>query len=139
MWNGPTSAQCRDRARCARQTTQGGGERTSRERERTHMQRARGDYQKGNRPELAECTDRVEWHPRGYAGMHSAKKTAWNGVPASEGKGHPDGTARRHTARDTRGGKGESGETQHQVPARAPRTGRERRAHRDGALHPPRQ
>ena len=28
--------------------------------------------------------------------------TAWNGVPASEGKGHPDGTA-RHTQRGTRG------------------------------------
>ena len=61
-WNGPTSAQCRDRARCARHTTQGGGERTPRERERTHTQRACGDYQKGNRTELAERTDRVEWH-----------------------------------------------------------------------------
>ena len=30
-------------------------------------------------------------------------------------------------------------ETQHQVPARTPRTGRERRAHTEGALHPPRQ
>ena len=29
-------------------------------------------------------------------------QTAWNGVPASEGKGHPDGTA-RHTQRGTRG------------------------------------
>ena len=35
-WNGPTSAQCRDRARCPRHTTQEGGERTPRERERTH-------------------------------------------------------------------------------------------------------
>ena len=59
--NGPTSAQCRDRARCARHTTQGRGDRTPRERERTHTQRARGDYQKGDRTELAECTDRVEW------------------------------------------------------------------------------
>ena len=58
---GPTSAQCRDRARCARHTTQGGGERTPRERERTHTQRARGDYRKGNQTELAERTDRVEW------------------------------------------------------------------------------
>ena len=38
-----------------------GGERTPWERERTHMQRARGDYQKGNRTKLAEHTDRVEW------------------------------------------------------------------------------
>ena len=59
--NGPTSAQCRDRARCARHTTQGGGERTTRERKRTHTQRARGNYQKSNRIELAERTDRVEW------------------------------------------------------------------------------
>ena len=29
-------------------------------------------------------------------------QTAWNGVPASEGKGNPDGTA-RHTQRGTRG------------------------------------
>ena len=59
-WNGPTNAQCRDRARCARHTTQGGGERTPQKRERTHTQRARGDYQKGNGTELAERTDRVE-------------------------------------------------------------------------------
>ena len=60
-WNGATSAQCQDRARCPRHTTQGGGVRTPRERERTHTQRARRDYQKGNRTELAERTDRVEW------------------------------------------------------------------------------
>ena len=57
--NGPTSAQCRDSAGCARHTTKGGG--GARERERTHTQRARGDYQKGNRTELAERTDRVDW------------------------------------------------------------------------------
>ena len=61
MWNGPTSAQCRDHARCARHTTQGGGERTPRERERTHTEWARGDDQQGNRTERAERTDRVEW------------------------------------------------------------------------------
>ena len=61
-WNGPTSAQRRDRGRCARHTTQGGGgERTPRECKRTHTQRAREDYQKGSRTELAERTDRVEW------------------------------------------------------------------------------
>ena len=60
-WNGPTRAQCRDRARCARRTTQGGGGQMPREGERTHTQGARGDYQKGNRTELAERTDRVEW------------------------------------------------------------------------------
>ena len=36
-------------------------------------------------------------------------QTAWNGVPAREGKGHPDGTA-RHTQRGTRGvGRGKRG------------------------------
>ena len=42
-------------------------------------------------------------------------QTAWNGVPASEGKGHPDGTA-RHTQRGTRGagrGKRERHNTRH--------------------------
>ena len=60
-WNGPTSAQCRDHARCGRHTTQRGGERTPRERERTHTKRTRGDYRKGNRTERAERTDRMEW------------------------------------------------------------------------------
>ena len=36
-------------------------------------------------------------------------QTAWNGVPASKGKGHPDGTA-HHTQRRTRGaGRGKRG------------------------------
>ena len=39
----------------------GGGERTPRERERTHTKGTRGDYQKGNLTERAERTDRVEW------------------------------------------------------------------------------
>ena len=60
-WNGPTSAQCRDHARCARYTTQRGGERTPRERERKHTKGTRGDYRKGNRTERAERTDHVEW------------------------------------------------------------------------------
>ena len=38
-----------------------GGGHTPQEPERTHTQRARGDYQKGDRTELAERTDRVEW------------------------------------------------------------------------------
>ena len=37
------------------------GERTPRERERTHTKRTRGDHQKGNRTERAEPTDRKEW------------------------------------------------------------------------------
>ena len=40
---------------------------------------------------------------RSATGLSSRNaQTAWNGVPASEGKGHPDGTA-RHTQRGTRG------------------------------------
>ena len=62
-WNGPTSAQRRDCARCARHTTQSGGgrNRTPRDRQRTNTQKADGDYQKGSWTELGESTDRVEW------------------------------------------------------------------------------
>ena len=80
----------------------GGGEQTPRERERTHRQRACGDYQKGNRTELAERTDRVEWRT------------------SERGLGTPGRDGPQHAARDTRGAMGETGETQHQVPARAP-------------------
>ena len=120
-WNSPTSAQCRDCARWARHTTQEGGKRTPREREGTHTQRARGDYQKGTRPELAERTDRVECRT------------------SERAEGTPGRDSPPHAARNTRGGKRETGETQNQVLARAPRTSRERRAHTDRALHPPRQ
>ena len=66
-------------------------------------------------------------------------QTAWNGVPASEGKGHPDGTA-RHTQRGTRGaGGGKRSRRTARCRPEPPRTGRERRAHTDGALRPPRQ
>ena len=116
MWNGPTSAQCRYRARCTRHTTQGGGGSGRSGSASAHTRKGHaGTTRKATGPSSRNA------------------QTAWNGVPASEGKGHPD------EARDTRGGMGETGETQHQVPARAPRTGRERRAHTDGALHPPRQ
>ena len=37
------------------------GERTPRERERTHTKRTRGDHQKGSRTERAERTDHMEW------------------------------------------------------------------------------
>ena len=99
----------------------GGGKRTPREREHTHAQRGCGEYQKGDRTKLTERTDRVQWRTsgRGY------------GTPGQDGP--------PHTARDMRGGKGETGETRHQVPARAPQTGRERRARTTRALQPPRQ
>ena len=84
----------------------GRGERTLRERERTHTQRARGDYQKATGPS--------SWNAQ----------TAWNGVPASEGKGHPDGTA-RHTQCGTRGagwGKRERHNTRYQPEPPEPAT-----------------
>ena len=62
----------------------GGGEQTPQERERTHTQGHAG-------------TNRRETGP-----SSRNAQTALNGVPASEGKGHPDGTA-RHTQRGTRG------------------------------------
>ena len=84
MWNGPTSAQRRDRARCARHTTQGGG---SKRRGSASAQACKGH---------AGTTRRA-------TGPSSRNvQTAWNGVPASEGKGHPDETG-RHTQRGTRG------------------------------------
>ena len=77
------------------------------------------------RPVPGPCEVRTPHHPgggsgrRGSASAHTRKghagttrratrpssrnaQTAWNGVPASEGKGHPDGMA-RHTQRGTRG------------------------------------
>ena len=48
--------------RAPHQPGEGGrGERTPRERERTHTRRTRGEYQKGNRTDPAERTDRMEW------------------------------------------------------------------------------
>ena len=89
-WNGPTSAQCRDRAGCARHTTQGGG-----------GSGRRGSASAHTRKGHAGTTRRAT----GPSSRNA--QTAWNGVPASEGKGHPDGTA-RHTQRGTRGaGRGE--------------------------------
>ena len=91
-WNGRTSAQRRDRARCARHTTQGGGGRGRRGSASAHTH-------KGH----ARTTRRAT----GPSSRNA--QTAWNGVPASEGKGHPDGTA-RHTQRGTReAGRGKRG------------------------------
>ena len=83
--NGPTSAQCRDRARCARHTTQGGG-----------GSGRRGSASAHTRKGHAGTTRRAT----GPSSQNA--QTVWNGVPASEGNGHPDGTA-CHTQRGTRG------------------------------------
>ena len=61
----------------------GGGGDAAGARAHTHAKGMRG-YQKGNRISSRNA------------------QTAWNGVPASEGKGHPDRTA-RHTQRGARG------------------------------------
>ena len=52
---------------------------------------------------------RAHTHVKGTRGLPEGQpdrarnaQTAWNGVPASEGKGHPDGTA-RHTQRGRSG------------------------------------
>ena len=92
-WNGPTSAQHRDRARCARHTNQGrGGGRGRRGSASAHTV-------KGHAGKTRRTTGPS---PRNA-------QTAWSGVPASEDKGHPDGTA-RHTQRRKRGaGRGKRG------------------------------
>ena len=120
-WNGPTSARCRNHARCARHTTQGGGS--------GRRESASAHTRKGHAGTTRRAT--------GPSARNA--QTAWNGVPASEGKGHPDGTA-RHTQRGTRGaGRGKRERHNTRYRPEPPRTGRERRAHTDGALHPPRQ
>ena len=109
-WNGPTSAQCRDCAGCPRHTTQGGG---------------------GGRRGGASADT-----PKGHAGTTRRAtgpssrnaQTAWNGVPASEGKdtrtGRPAtrsaGQAgwKRQNGRDTTPGTGPSPPNR----PRAPRT-----------------
>ena len=91
-WNGPTSAQRRDRASCARHTTQGGGGSGRRGSASAHTH-------KGH----ARTTRRAS----GPSSRNA--QTARKGVPVSEGKGHPDETA-RHTQRETRGaGRGKRG------------------------------
>ena len=63
----------------------GGGERTPRKGKRTHTRKGHmGTTRRATGPSSRNA------------------QTAWNGVRASEGKGHPDGTA-RHKQRGTRG------------------------------------
>ena len=44
---------------------EGGRARAPRERERTHTQRTRGEYQKSNQTKPAQRTDRMEWRTCG--------------------------------------------------------------------------
>ena len=95
----------------------------------------------GHRESASEHTRKGDAGTTGWATGPSARnaQTAWNGVPASEGKGHPDGTA-RHTQRGTRGaGRGKRQRHDARCRPKPPRTGREHRAHTDGALRPPRE
>ena len=107
--------------RGAHATPPRGGGGTARARAHTHERDTRGLPE--GQPDRARGTHR----PRGMAYQRARVRDTFrrDGPP--------------HAARNTRGGKGETRETQHQVPARTPRTGRERCAHTDGALHPPRQ
>ena len=57
-------------------------------------------YREGGGADAAVA--RAHTHAKGTRGLPEGQQTAWNGVPASEGKGHPDRTA-RHTQRGTRG------------------------------------
>ena len=98
----------------------GGGADTARARAHTHGRDTRGLPE--GQPDRARGTHR----PRGMAYQRARVRDTRTGRPATR-------------SADTRGGEGEKRETQHQVPARTPRSGRERRAHTDGALHPPRQ
>ena len=91
-WNGPTGAQHRDRASCARRADPAGGTRAPWEREHTHTHKEHaGNTRRATGPS-----------PRNA-------QTTWNDVPASEDKGHPDMTT-RHTQRGDRGAGGGSGE-----------------------------
>ena len=90
----------------------------------------------GHRESASAHTRKGHTGTTGRATGPSARnaQTAWNGVPASEGKGHPDGTA-RHTQRGTRGaGRGKRKRHDARCRPEPPRTGRERRAHTDGAM-----
>ena len=89
----------------------GGGERTPRERERTHTQRARGDYQKGQ-PDRAHGTHR----PRGMAYQRARVRDTRTRRPARRSAGYAgrDGG----NGRDTTPGTGPSPPNR----PRAPRT-----------------
>ena len=118
----PTGALHRKRARCAGHTDlRGGGGRTPREHEPTHMQRTRGTDPKANQTEPAERTDRMEWRTGGRR----------EGTP---GRNNP-----QHAPRGARGKGGTRGEMREPAPGPTPLTYRERRAHTTRALHPPRQ
>ena len=82
-WNGPTSAQCRDRARCARHTTQGGGGADAAgARAHTHAKGMRGLPE--GQPDRARGTHR----PRGMAYQRLRVRDTQTGRPATRSVRH---------------------------------------------------
>ena len=97
-WNGPTSAHCRDRARCARHTTQGGGGADAAgARAHTHAKGTRGLPE--GQPDRARGTHR----PRGMAYQRARVRDTRTGRPATRSADHAgrDGGNGRHTTPGT--------------------------------------
>ena len=80
-WNGPTSAQCRDHARCARHTTQRGAD-TARARAHTHEKDTRGPPE--GQPDRARGTHR----PPGMAYQRARVRDTRTGRPATRNAGY---------------------------------------------------
>ena len=83
-WNGPTSAQHRDRARCARHTNQGsgGGANAAGARAHTHTKDTRGIPE--GQPDRARRTHR----PRGIPYQRARVRDTRTGRPATHSAGH---------------------------------------------------
>ena len=108
--------------RAPHQPGQGGGERGRRESASAHSHKGNaGKTRRATRPSPQNA------------------QTAWNGVPASEDKGHQDGTARHTQRRKGGAGRGKRGRHNTRNRPQPPQTGRERRTHTTRALHLPRQ
>ena len=95
-WSGPTSAQCGDRARCARHTTQGGGGvDAAGARADTHARGTRGLPE--GQPDRARGTHR----PRGMAYQRARVRDTRRGRPATRSAEHAGrwGKRKRHNTR----------------------------------------
>ena len=80
-WNGPTSAQCREHARCARHTTQRGAD-TARARAHTHEKDTRGPPE--GQPDRARGTH----GPHGMAYQRARIRDTRTGRPATRSAEH---------------------------------------------------
>ena len=111
-WNGPTSAQCRDGARCARHTTHGGGGGADAAGARVHT------HAKGTPglPEGQPDQPRGTYRPRGMAYLRARVRDTRTGRPATRSAG-PAGREGGN-GRDTTPGTGPSPSNR----PRAPRT-----------------